>query len=103
MRGDLSTSGIEVLVRRQMDNGRSARFGILKRREESIVCRLIDDRGVVWAVDIRITGCDKPLGMRDELLGLGFGQKDVIDGNAHLTGVDALGPELPADASSLLA
>ena len=61
MRGELAATGIELLVRRQVDDGRSARLGILERRDEPIEGRLIDDRGVVRAVQIGISLCDEPL------------------------------------------
>ena len=43
VRGELAATGIELLVRRQVDDGRPARLRILERRDEPIKGRLIDE------------------------------------------------------------
>ena len=65
----------------------------VERRAQAVVGLLVDDRGEVRAVDVRVALGEQRAALGDELGFRSARQEDVIDRQADLAGVEGLGPQ----------
>ena len=95
MRRELALGGVGRLAFGEVDQRGALRARVLERGGEPIVRPLVDDRGEVGPVDVRIALGEQTLAMGDELALRAARKEDVIDGEADLAGVESLRPHDP--------